>query len=313
MKKLCLLVNPSSGKGLAQREVYTVVERFYTQGWITTVVPLAVEPDGMQMLGERIQDFDMVVCCGGDGTLNHAVNDFMGLPHPPVLGYLPMGTTNDFANTLRYSSGTAVNCQLLHKGRTAGLDVGRFCGDKYFCYIAAFGAFTEVSYSTPQLMKNSLGHAAYVLEGIRHLPINTSIHARVITDSETVEGDFIYGSLSNSTSIGGFPSPIGDQVVLDDGLFEMLLISAPKNLADLNGLVASLAQHDFSNPYIRLVRTTRAQLEFEEAVSFTLDGEFGGAVRTAQLEVLPRAIQMRLPAQAPLSGPQTPALPAETK
>ena len=167
--------------------------------------------------------------------------------------------------------------------------------------------------STPQLMKNSLGHAAYVLEGIRHLPINTSIHARVITDSETVEGDFIYGSLSNSTSIGGFPSPIGDQVVLDDGLFEMLLISAPKNLADLNGLVASLAQHDFSNPYIRLVRTTRAQLEFEEAVSFTLDGEFGGAVRTAQLEVLPRAIQMRLPAQAPLSGPQTPALPAETK
>lgn len=302
MKKLCLLVNPRAGKGLARRELYNIVEQFHTEGWLVAVVPVAVEPDALAALGEALQGFDRVVCCGGDGTLNHTAAALLKLPHPPPLGYLPMGSTNDFASTLQYPAGIGPLCRVAMAGREGRLDVGVFCGEKPFCYVAAFGAFTEVSYSTPQETKNALGHAAYLLEGVRRLPLGASRHARVTTDEEKLEGEFLYGSMTNSTSVGGFRAPGSEDVELDDGKFEVMLCSMPKNLGELNEMIACLARQDFSNPYIRLLRTSRLTLEFDSPASFTLDGEFGGAVETAVMEVRPRALRMCLPPGAPLGA-----------
>lgn len=300
MKTICLLINPRSGKGNIRQHLYSIVELFHKEGWLTTVIPVAIEPDMVVQLGEQIETFDLVVCCGGDGTLNHTADTLLQCKNPPIAAYLPMGSTNDFASTLNYSNNFLDNCKTAIQGKQAALDLGMFCKEKLFCYIAAFGAFTAVSYSTPQELKNNLGHTAYLLESLKHLPINTSIHAVITTEQDVIEGDFIYGSFSNSTSVGGFPSPIGKDVVLNDGKFELLLISAPKNLNDFNSLIGCLAQQNFSNPYIRLIQCKTVKVQFDEPVSFTLDGEYGGTVTEAQMDVLPKVLNMNLPLKAPL-------------
>lgn len=300
MKRLCLLVNPRSGKGLAQQNTYKMVEFFHKEGWLCTVIPVAVEPNMPARLGSGLEDFDLIVCCGGDGTLNHTATSLLGLENPPMLAYLPMGSTNDFASTLGYFDDLMQNCNLALHGKPSQLDIGMMNGESPFCYIAAFGAFTAVSYSTPQGMKNNLGHTAYIIEGLRHLPINTIIHAKITTPLETLEGDFIYGSFTNTTSVGGFHTPKGKDVLLNDGKFELLLISKPKSIADLNNLVACLAQQNFSNPYIRLIQSEQVNIEFDTPVSFTLDGEFGGELTQATLEVVPQRLWMHLPDDAPL-------------
>ncbi len=301
MKRLCLLINPRSGKGSAQQNAYKIIEFFHKEGWLCTVIPIAIQPDMLTQLGSELQEFDIVVCCGGDGTLNHTAATLTQLPSAPMLSYLPMGSTNDFANTLGYSDELLQNCNIALYGKPAKLDLGMLNDTLPFCYIAAFGAFTAVSYSTPQGMKNNLGHTAYLIEGLRHLPINTSIHATITTPLETLEGDFIYGSFTNSTSVGGFRTPKGKDVVLNDGKFELLLISKPKSIADLNNLVSCLAQQNFSNPYIRLLQSDQVEITFTEPVSFTLDGEFGGKMNHATLRVLPKRLQMHLPDDAPLN------------
>lgn len=300
MKHIGLLINPRSGKGLIRQQLYSVIEYFHKRGCITTVVPVAIAPDTVEILGEKLETFDLIICCGGDGTLNHTAATLMQLKNPPTAAYLPMGSTNDFANTMRYSSHVLENCKVALYGKPALLDIGIFNKTKSFCYIAGFGAFTEVSYSTPQEMKNNLGHLAYLIQGLKALPINTSIAATIQTDNGIFQGDFLYGSFSNSTSIGGFPSPMGSEVVLDDGKFELLLIRAPKNLMDFNNLVASLAQQNFSNPYIRFVQTNKLNIVFEKEVDFTLDGEYGGSYRGVSMMVQPRAFKVHLPLEAPL-------------
>lgn len=300
MKHIGLLVNPRSGKGTIRQNLYTIVEYFHRRKCITTVIPVAVKPDMVQALGNQLETFDLLVCCGGDGTLNHTVSTLMKLKNPPPMAYLPMGSTNDFASTLHYSPQLLENCKTALYGQPHLLDLGMFQEEKFFCYIAAFGAFTAVSYSTPQEMKNNLGHMAYILEGLKHLPFNTSISASIQTDEGTLEGDFLYGSFSNSTSIGGFPSPVGKEVVLNDGKFELLLISAPKTLNDFNNLVACVAQQNFSNPYIRFIQTSKLSFSFAHPVDFTLDGEFGGTVIETSLRVIPHAFSIHLPPKAPL-------------
>lgn len=303
MKKLCLLANPHSGKGLLQRELYPIVESFHREGWLVTVIPVAVQPDTVALLGDALAEFDRVVCCGGDGTLNHTVDTLLRLRGPvPELAYLPMGSTNDFARTLGYSDALDENCRIAVAGRSAMLDVGLFGPDRHFCYVAAFGAFTDVSYSTPRELKNSLGQLAYLLEGLRSLPQmgETARTARVTTDTGSFEGSFIYGAITNSTSVGGLPAPNSENVLLDDGMFEVLLCALPASLNELNDTIAALARGETDTPCLRMLHTRRLELEFDRPTRFTLDGEFGGEVDRAVMEVQPRAVRMLLPENAPL-------------
>lgn len=310
LHRLCLLLNPKAGKGNAQRFLLPVVTMLSKAGWVVTVMPDVTASEQAAWAYAHLKDFEWVICCGGDGTLHHTVHRFMAEIEAPLLGYLPMGSTNDFASMMGYPNGMENCVAALLDGKSAPVDVGLFCGEQHFCYVAAFGAFTKVSYSTPQELKNAIGHAAYLIEGVRNLPINEDQHAVITADGVCIEGDFIYGAVTNSNKVGGFRCPSPHAPFLDDGLFEVLLIKAPKNSGELSSLaMALLGGNTEGNDLIYSFQAKKVYFSFQMPTSFTLDGEFGGTVEEATVEILPGAIGMRLPQAAPLQGKVAAALP----
>ncbi len=298
-KKVLLLVNPSAGTGSARQNTYRMVEALALRGCETTVYPL-LPAHGLtaeKLLAECGGRFDLVACCGGDGTLNHVICGLMALDRRPRLGYLPGGSTNDFANSLGLALDLEQGCAALADGRPFPYDIGRF-NQTYFNYVAAFGAFTAVSYSTPQDTKNALGHAAYVLKGILSLPESMSCrcHMKVEHDGQTEEEEYLYGSVTNATSVGGFTAPNARQVRLDDGLFEVMLIKAPATLREGEQILAALTRGE-ENPYVRLFQTDRIRFTAFQRTAWTLDGEYGGTPDTAEISVAPQAVSIMLPRQ----------------
>ena len=296
-KKVLLLVNPSAGTGSARQNTYRMVEALALRGCETTVYPL-LPAHGLtaeNILAECGSRFDLVACCGGDGTLNHAVCGLMALEHRPLLGYLPGGSTNDFANSLGLAIELEQGCAALADGRPFAYDIGRF-NETYFNYVAAFGAFTAVSYSTPQDTKNALGHAAYVLKGILSLPesMGCRCHMKVEHDGLSEEDEYLYGSVSNTTTVGGFAAPNARQVQLNDGLFEVMLIKAPATLREGEQILTALTRGE-ENPYVRLFQTDRIRFTAFQRTAWTLDGEYGGTPDTADISVEPQAISIMLP------------------
>ena len=221
----------------------------------------------------------------------------MEIDKKPVIGYIPSGSTNDFAGALELSENVLENCRTIVEGKPFTYDIGRFNGDRYFNYIAAFGAFTEVSYETPQVSKNSLGYFAYVIEGMKRLPFNQKHHAKITLNNEVIEDDFLYVSVSNSFSIGGLAFPAKENVNLADGLFEVLIIKAPNNVIDVQSTITRLMAHDFTTPDVRLIQSSKVSFEFDKEVAWTVDGEFGGSEIKADFEVVPKAITIMVPAK----------------
>lgn len=301
--RLLLIYNPTAGKGRIGGQIAGIEESLAGAGWQVTVRATCPGRDAEQILAEEGAGFDRVVCCGGDGTLHHTVNGLMALPKAPPLGYLPCGSTNDFARTLQLTARPAEDCAAAAGGAPFGCDVGRFNG-RYFSYVAAFGAFTDVSYLTAQEEKNQLGHLAYLLEGAKRLPIGKNYPARVECNGQVFEDGFLYGAVSNSVSIGGFALGGKEPVLLDDGLFELLLVKTPANLAEAGTLAAKLLAREFDGQWLRLLRTDRVRFSFEEETAWTLDGEFGGNLREAEIEVCPRALTLLRPAQQPEKAPR---------
>lgn len=295
-RSLMLVINPTAGKNRARDNLFMLINYFFNHNYHVTVFPTQAKGDACRYVAEFASNYDALVCVGGDGTLNEAVTGLMFCEPQsrPHLGYIPAGTTNDFACTLGISSDMEQSAKQFCCGEPFRCDIGRFNG-RYFTYVAAFGLFTEVSYETPQPLKNALGHTAYILEGVKSLTSIQNYHLKITCDGEEIEGDYIYGQISNSTSIGGIMDIGHTGVQLDDGLFEVLIIRMPANLIELNNIISSLMfQKVEDSPYIFFRRAKSISVASEIPVPWSLDGEAGGSFYYSQADIMPGAITFNL-------------------
>lgn len=275
MKKMLFIYNPNSGMGLLKAQLSDVLDIFVKSGYEVTVYPTQKYHDALAKTLSYTEEYDLLVCSGGDGTLDEVVTGMSMRSKKIPIGYIPAGTTNDFASSLHISKNMLEAANTAVNGIPFACDIGGFNND-YFVYIAAFGLFTDVSYETDQKMKNILGHLAYVLEGTKKIFNIPSYRIKVTHDGETIEDDFIFGMVTNSRSVGGFRGIVGQNVAFDDGLFEVTLIKTPKTPMDLNEIVTALLVKQIDSNYMYSFRTNSIQFESEGDIPWTLDGEFGG-------------------------------------
>lgn len=283
MKKLLLIYNPVSGMTKTRLSLQKAVEFYDSHDYLVTVCFVNRLEDFSGSID--FKSYDLIVCSGGDGTLNITVSFLMERNLPAEIAYIPSGSTNDFAYSLGLSGDEDTRLQNTVAGTPKRIDVGRFNTSRYFLYAAAFGLFTKVSYTTPQKAKNLLGHAAYILEGIKSIADLKDYHMTVELDEETVEGDFILGMVTNSLSIGGFKNILPPDTALDDGLFEIVLVRMPKTLAALNEIgISLLAEKPENNQHIIYKKTSKIIARSPEKIAWTLDGEFGGETDVVRIE-----------------------------
>ena len=295
MKRLLFIYNPHAGKELLKPKLSDIIDIFVKAGYEVVAYPTQSYRDAYRKVSEYDSDeYDLVVCSGGDGTIDEVVTGMMQRDKRDPIGYIPTGTTNDFANSLHIPKGLLRAADNAVNGTLFPCDVGKF-NDDIFVYIAAFGLFTDVSYQTKQEMKNVLGHLAYVLEGTKRLFNVPSYRIKVTHDGETLEDEFIFGMVTNSRSVGGFRNMIGKQVVFDDGLFEVTLIKTPKNPLVLQEIVASLLIEQVDTQHMYSFKTGRITFESLEEIPWTLDGEFGGAHDEVTVENLNRQLRIMVP------------------
>lgn len=288
-KNVLLIYNPAAGKNSAPKLLPKAIQSLRNGGCRVTVYPVSKKYGAEEIIRDEAENTDIVVCCGGDGTMNHTINGLMALEKRPYLGYIPAGSTNDFAISAGIEKDPAKNCANIAKAQPFFYDVGKFNG-RYFNYIAAFGAFTRVSYSTPQSEKNALGHMAYIIEGVRNLPIGQYISLKYTAGGKEHAGEFIYGAVSNTKSVGGMNFPVLENSDMDDGLFEVILIKRPQNILDVQNIISALLIENYKSPYFEYFKTDSIDFEFESPTSWTLDGEYGGDVKSAHIEVCKKAI-----------------------
>ncbi len=292
MGKLLLIVNPVAGKTAGKKHLLEVIDILNKGGWQVEVHVTQSQLDAMETAAARGGEVDLLVCSGGDGTLSETISGMMRLAEPPLLGYIPAGSTNDFAASLGIPSNAAAAAGNLITGAPYRIDVGQFCGRRNFVYVAGFGAFTEVSYMTPQEKKNLLGHQAYMIEGVKSLANIKSYHMKVEADDFEMEEDFIFGMVTNTTSVGGFKGLVARNVALDDGLFEVLLIRTPTTAMELTNILSSMITKEEYNEYVHRFLTSKLRVVCSEPVDWVLDGEFGGAEREAEIENLTKRIEI---------------------
>ena len=296
-KKLLLIVNPCSGKAKMKTELLKVVQIFSDADYTVTVYPTKAREDATVRTREVKQDeFDLVVVCGGDGTLNEAISGFMETGVKVTLGYIPAGTLNEWSSNIGIARKIQQAARDIPTGEIITLDTGKF-GDKYFTYTASFGAFTSASYSVPQNVKNTLGPAAYFFEGIKELTNLKSYHLKFECDEKTVEGDYIFGGISNSMSLGGVLKFKESMVKLNDGYFEVLLIKKPDNILKYQPLIDALLHKKFDYEGFEFFHTKAVTVSGGEHVSWTLDGEFAEGKDVIKVENIHSGITLVVPSQ----------------
>jgi len=293
MKKLLFVVNGHSGKGQIKNKLLDIIDIMIKEGYHVQVHTTQEREDATKVVREQAKYYDLVVCSGGDGTLDEAVTGMMQSEVRTPLGYIPAGSTNDFANSLEIPKDMIQAAKTAVLGVPFSCDVGEFNGD-YFIYVAAFGIFTDVSYATSQELKNALGHVAYILEGAKRLHTIKSYHMRVEYDGNEIEGDFLLGMITNSTSVGGFKNMTSKDVKLDDGMFEVTLIHKPKNIIELNTIIASLTNLKDETDLIDSFRADSVKFYSEEEIPWTLDGEFGGDHKEVQIKDHCKAVDIMI-------------------
>ncbi len=276
LKKMLFIYNPNAGTGTLKPKLSDVLDHFTKAGYEVTAYPTQRYRDATEKMESCPDGYDLIVCCGGDGTLDEVVRGMRTRKYKAPLGYIPAGTTNDFASSLGIPKDILAAADTAVNGVPFSCDVGRFNED-YFIYIAAFGLFTDVSYETKQSMKNILGHLAYVLEGAKRIFNIPSYKIRVTHDGEELEDEFIYGMVTNSRSVGGFTGIIGPDVIFDDGEFEVTLIKTPKNAMELNDLLGAIMLRQINPERIYSFKSGCVRFESAEAIPWTLDGEYGGS------------------------------------
>ena len=291
MKKMLFIYNPNSGMGLLKPKLSDVLDIFVKGGYEVTVYPTQKYHDAVRKMGEYEEQYDLVACSGGDGTLDEVVTGMMKREDKVPIGYIPAGTTNDFASSLHISKNMLEAADTVVNGVPFACDVGEFNED-YFVYIAAFGLFTDVSYETKQSMKNVLGHLAYILEGTKRIFNIPSYRIKVTHDGETIEDEFIYGMVTNSRSVGGFKGITGKNVVFDDGKFEVTLFKTPRNPMELNEILGALALRKIDPKRMYSFKTNEVHFETEEEIPWTLDGEFGGVHEEVVVKDCQKALEI---------------------
>lgn len=293
MQDLLFIFNPNTGGGRLKTKLMSILCAYSHANYRVTVLPTRAHGDARRFAAEYGESFSKVICCGGDGTLNEVVDGLMSLEKRPVLGYIPGGTTNDFASSLRLPrSDMIAACErTIHPKKIYKCDVGRL-NRRHFTYVAAFGAFTDVSYGTPQAFKNVFGYYAYIVEGAQRLPNIQSYKLQVEYDGQTLEDEFVFGMVSNSTSVGGFSFSDKVQVRMDDGLFEVLLVKKPNKLLDIGGISAALIGRNIDSPWVVALQGSKIKFTFEDEVPWTMDGEFGGNHEKVEIDINSRALEI---------------------
>ncbi len=292
MKKLLLIINPNAGTRQARRFLPEILSALQQGGYLCTVCVTAKRGDAVDLARTLAGKTDLVVACGGDGTLNEVITGLQIGGHQTALGYIPCGSTNDFASGLGLPAAPLMACDAIVSGRPRTLDIGLFAPDRYFSYTASFGAFTSVSWSTPQNVKNVLGHAAYILEGIRSLADIRPIHMRITADGRIYEEDYIFGAVCNSTSLGGVLKLENSAVHMNDGLFETLLIPFPADLLALNRILTALRTHHYEDESLQFLRASSFLFEGDSALTWTLDGEAAEGSSRVEIRNIHDAIRL---------------------
>ncbi len=306
MKKMLFVYNPKSGTGQIRFSLSKVIERFSAADYDITVYPTKAPGDATQIVCERAAGYDIIVCSGGDGTLDEVVTGLMESGSSVPIGYIPAGSTNDFAGSIGIPKQAERAADTVVDGEPFQCDIGRFNEKDYFVYVAAFGLLTDVSYQTKQELKNVLGHAAYIIEGVKRLGSWRSYALEIESDTFSGSGDFIYGMASNANSIGGFKGLPGKDIELDDGLFEVMLVRTPTNLQDWQKTISALLMNEASNDNVIRFKTHRLIVRSEEPLAWTRDGEDGGEHTCVELENMPRVLTIMTDggATAEAAGPK---------
>ena len=281
-KRLFFIYNPHAGKEHIRGRLFGIVQAMAAADYEITIYPTKGVQDAVSKIEQLPGDYDLVVCSGGDGTLDEVVTGMMRRETRIPIGYIPAGTCNDFARSLKIPMDMAKAAEIAVSGRRFACDIGSF-QERNFVYIAAFGIFTEVSYSTPQDIKNVLGQMAYVLKGIQSLASIRSYHMKVSSEERSFKGGYLFGMVTNSKSVGGFKSIIGKHVLFDDGVYEVTFIRRPNSISELQEILSALLIEEIDSKYMISFRSSRIVVEAEEEVSWTLDGEFGGVHRTVEI------------------------------
>ena len=293
MKKLLFVFNPFSGKALIKNHLFEIVDTMVKADYDVTIYPTQRANDAKEKVEKEAAQYDLVVCSGGDGTLDETVSGLMNCGKRIPLGYIPAGSTNDFATSLGIPKDMVRAADIAVNGKPFSCDVGWFNGNN-FVYVAAFGLFTEVSYKTSQEWKNVLGHAAYILEGIKSLHEIPSFRMQVECNNCCFQDEFIYGMITNSTSVGGFKGMTGDDVELDDGVFEVALIKKPRNPRELNEIIVSLANLIDDTDMIYSFKTKYVKFTAKKEIPWTLDGEYGGDHIEVEIRNLQQAVDIQV-------------------
>lgn len=290
-KKMLFVYNPKAGKAMIRNKLADILDIFTAAGYEITIAPTQKHGDATEYVAEKAGEYDIVVCSGGDGTLCESVNGMIMSGANTPIGYIPAGSTNDFAGTLNIPNDMIKAAELIVDGSRFSCDVGQFNESK-FIYVAAFGVFSEVSYSTDQQIKNALGHSAYILSGGKSIINAQAQNMKVISGNLSFEGEFIYGMVSNSSQVGGFQGIMGDDVDLHDGEFEVTLIKDPKSPQELNRILVSLLERNLDNEMMYSFKTSDVIFECEEEVPWALDGEDGGAHKRVHITTLHNAVEI---------------------
>lgn len=299
MKKLLFVYNPRAGKEMLKPRLSDVLDIFVKAGYEVTVHPTQAYRDAYYQIKEyEVGKYDLIACSGGDGTIDEVATGMMkrremGKDVVPV-GYIPAGTTNDFAKSLHIPRKPLAAADNAVKGVPFPCDIGKF-NDSVFVYIAAFGIFTDVSYETDQAVKNVLGHMAYILEGAKRIFNIPSYKIKVEHDVEVIEDEFIFGMVTNSRSVGGFSNMVGKNIVFDDGLFEVTLIKTPKNPIALQEIIAALLIEQVDTKHMYTFKTKKITFDSVEEIPWTLDGEFGGEQDYVEIENVQKAMEIMVP------------------
>ncbi len=296
MKKMIFIYNPNAGKGLLKPKLADVLDIFVKAGYELTVYPTQSYRDAYNKVLKMEDGYDLVVCSGGDGTLDEVVTGMMKRENKIPIGYIPTGTTNDFASSLHISRDILHAADIAVNGKPFACDIGTFNRD-VFVYVAAFGLFTDVSYQTDQNLKNMLGHAAYVLEGVKRLSNIPTYKIKITHDGEVIEGEFMIGMVTNSKSVAGFRSIMGKKVLFDDGEFEVMLIKRPKNPLELQAIIKALLIESFDTEYMYTFKARKITFESDEEIPWTLDGEFGGQHEKVKIRNQRQALQIMVEPQ----------------
>ncbi len=292
LKRMLFIINPVAGKGLGKKYSFPLISYFTKKGYNVTVHPTEANSDkNKEFIKNNVRFFDIIVCCGGDGTLNETISGIISAKASTPLGYIPLGTTNDFAKTLGIPSSPMKAASAIAKEKMKKIDCGSFNG-KSFVYVAAMGAFTQASYGATPAEKRYLGSLAYVLKGVESLAKLKPFHLKAKIGDSIIEGDYLYASVSNATSLGGIFKLDPDKVKVDDGLFEFVLVKSPNNLTEKGKLLTGLLTESLNSEYVDLRYSREIKIKLNSPMPWSLDGESGGEYKDIIISNLKGIINM---------------------